>query len=115
MGGEVNKAEALTKMIEKNLKNFRWLGNSMISLWCSAPFTVPKPPPENQSSIDAWMLVVDYTGLNNAFNFGAHLLPHIEKESCMISATKLFTLLDLRHRFHYTPVRAMATPLGTMQ
>ena len=49
------KADALRKIFECNLHEFGWLGAE----WCSAPFTVPKPPPADQSSIDEWRLAVD--------------------------------------------------------
>ena len=39
------KADALRKIIERNLHEFGWLEGCMSSEWCSAPFTVPKPPP----------------------------------------------------------------------
>ena len=38
------KANALRKIIERNLYEFDWLEGCMSSEWCSAPFTVPKPP-----------------------------------------------------------------------
>ena len=60
------KADALRKIIERNLYEFGWLGGCMSSEWCSAPFTVPKPRPADQSSIDAWRLVVYYRALNAA-------------------------------------------------
>ena len=39
------KADALRKIIERNLYEFGWLEGCMSSEWCSAPFTVPNPPP----------------------------------------------------------------------
>ena len=74
------KADALRKIFERNLYEFGWLEGCMSSEWCSAPFTVPKPPPADQSSIDAWRLVVDYRALNAATVPDAHPLPLIEKE-----------------------------------
>ena len=94
----------------------------MSSEWCSAPFTVPKPPPADQSSIDAWRLVVDYRALNAATVPDAQPLPLIEKEMAARAKGKLFTVLDLRHGFHQMPLRkedrhltAMCTPCGTVQ
>ena len=94
----------------------------MSSEWCSAPFTVPKPPPADQSSIDARRLVVDYRALNAATVPDAHPLPLIEKEIAARAKGKLFTVLDLRHGFHQMPLRkedrhltAMCTPCGTVQ
>ena len=76
----------------------------MSSEWCSAPFAVPKPPPADQSSIDAWRLVVDYRALNAATVPDAHPLPLIEKEIAVRAKGKLFTVLDLRHGFHQMPL-----------
>ena len=116
------KADALRKIIERNLYEFGWLEGCMSSEWCSAPFTVPKPPPADQSSIDAWRLVVDYRALNAATVPDAHPLPLIEKEIAARAKGKLFTVLDLRHGFHQMPLlkedrhlTAMCTPCGTVQ
>ena len=116
------KADALRKIIERNLYEFGWLEGCMSSEWCSAPFTVPKPPPADQSSIDAWRLVVDGRALNAATVPDAHPLPLIEKEIAARAKGKLFTMLDLRHGFHQMPLRkedrhltAMCTPCGTVQ
>ena len=116
------KADALRKIIERNLYEFGWLEGCMSSEWCSAPCTVPKPPPADQSSIDAWRLVVDYRALNVATVPDAHPLPLIEKEIAARAKGKLFTVLDLRHGFHQMPLRkedrhlmAMCTPCGTVQ
>ena len=116
------KADALRKIIERNLYEFGWLEGCMSSERCSAPFTVPKPPPADQSSIDAWRLVVDYRALNAATVPDAHPLPLIEKEIAARAKAKLFTVLDLRHGFHQMPLRkedrhltAMCTPCGTVQ
>ena len=98
------KADALRKIIERNLYEFGWLEGCMSSEWCSAPFTVPKPPPADQSSIDAWRLVVDYRALNAATVPDAHPLPLIEKEIAARAKGKLFTVLDLRHGFHQMPL-----------
>ena len=116
------KADALRKIIERNLYEFGWLEGCMSSEWCSAPFTVPEPPPADQSSIDAWRLVVNYRALNAATVPDAHPLPSIEKEIAAIAKGKLFTVSDLRHGFHQMPLRkedrhltAMCTPCGTVQ
>ena len=116
------KADALRKIIERNLYEFGSLEGCMSSEWCSAPFTVPKPPAADQSSIDAWRLVVDYRALNAATVPDAHPLPLIEKEIAARAKGKLFTVLDLRHGFHQMPLRkedrhltAMCTPCGTVQ
>ena len=116
------QADALRKIIERNLYEFGWLEGCMSSEWCSAPFTVPKPPPADQSSIDTWRLVVDYRALNAATVPDAHPLPLIEKEIAARAKGKLFTVLDLRHGFHQMPLRkedrhltAMCTPCGTVQ
>ena len=94
----------------------------MSSEWCSAPFTVPKPPSADQSSIDAWRLVVHYRALNAATVPDAHPLPYIEEEVAKRAKRNLFTELDLRHGFHQMPLRkedrhstAMCTPCGTVE
>ena len=116
------KADALRKIIERNLHEFGWLEGCMSSEWCSVPFTVPKPPPADQSSIDAWRLVVNYRALNAATAPDAHPLPYIEEEIAKRANGKLFTVLDLRHGFHHMPLQkedrhmtAMCTPFRTVQ
>ena len=114
-------ADALRKIIERNLHEFGWLEGCMSSEWCSALFTVPKAPRADQSSIDAWRLVVDYRALIAAKVPYAHPLPSIEEEIAKRAKGKLFTVLDLRHGFHQMPVRkedrhlmALCTPCGTV-
>ena len=116
------KADALRTIIERNLYEFGRFEGCMSSEWCSAPFTVPKPPPADQTSIDAWRLVVDYRALNAATVPDAHPLPSIEEEITKGAKGKLSTVLDLRHGFHQMPLRkedrhlaAMCTPCGTIQ
>ena len=116
------KADALRKIIQRNLYEFSWLEGCMSSEWCSAPFTVPKPPPADQSSIDAWRLVVDYRALNAATVPDAHPQPYIEEEIAKRAKGKLLTVLHLRHGFHQMPLRkkdrhltAMCPPCGTFQ
>ena len=53
------KHEILRKINERNLREFGWLEGRMTSEWCCAPFTVPKPPPAEQNTIDGWRMVVD--------------------------------------------------------
>ena len=98
------KADALRMIIEHNPYEFGWLEGCMSSEWCSAPSTVPKPPPADQSSIDAWRLVVDYRALNAATVPDAHPLPLIEKEIAARAKGGLFTVLDLRHGFRQMPL-----------
>ena len=116
------KPDALRKFIERNLPEFGWLKGCMSSEWCSAPFTVPKPSPADQSSIDAWRLLVHYRALNAATMPDMHPLPLIEEGIAKRAEGKLFTMLDLRHGFHQIPLRkegrhltAMCTPCGTVQ
>ena len=49
-----HKHEILRKIIERNLREFGWLEGCMTSEWCCSPFTVPKPPPADQNTIDGW-------------------------------------------------------------
>ena len=58
------KHEILRKIIERNLREFGWLEGCMTSECCCAPFTVPKLPPADQSTIDCWRMVVDFRNLN---------------------------------------------------
>ena len=116
------KADALRKIVERNLHEFGWLQGCMSSELCSAPFTVPKPPPADQSGIDAWRLVVDHTALNAATVPDAHPLPLIEEQIAKRTKGKLFTVLDLGNGFHQMPLQkedrhltAMCTPCGTVQ
>ena len=52
--------EILRDVIQRNLQEFGWLEACMTSEWCCAPFTVPKPPPADQNTIDGWCMVVDF-------------------------------------------------------
>ena len=94
----------------------------MSSQWCSSPFAVPKPPPADPPSIDAWRLVLDDRALNAATFLDAHTLLLIEQGIAKRAKGKLFTVLDGRHGFHQMPLRkedghltAMCTPYGTAQ
>ena len=49
----------------------------MTSEWCCAPFTVPKPPPAYQNTIDGWRMVVDFRNLNAETKADSHNLPLI--------------------------------------
>ena len=84
------KANALRKIIQRNLNDFGWLKGCMSSEWCSAPFFVPKPPAADESSIDAWRLVMDYRALNAATVPDADPLPVIEEEIAKRAKGKLF-------------------------
>ena len=116
------KAVALRRIIGRNLHEFGWLEGCMSSEWCSAPFTVPKFPPADQSSIDAWPLVVNYRALNAVTVPDAHPLPLIEEVIAKRAKGKLFSVLDLRHGFHQMPLGKMdrhltatCTPCGNVQ
>ena len=116
------KADALRNIVERNLYVFGWLEGCMSSELCSAPFTVPKPPPADQSIIHALRLVVDYRALNAATVPDAHPLPYIEEKIAKRAKGKLSSVLDLRQGFHRMPLSkedrhltAMCTPCGTVQ
>ena len=116
------KADALRKIIQRDLHEFAWLEGCMSSELCSAAFTVPKPPTADQSSIDAWRLVVDYRAPDAATVPDAHPLPYMEEGITKRAKGKLFNVLDLPHRFHQMTLRkedrhltAMCTPCGTVQ
>ena len=51
----------------------------MTSEWCCAPFTVPKPPPADQSYIDGWRMVVGFRNSNAETKADSHPLPLIEE------------------------------------
>ena len=68
--------------------------------WCSSPFTLPRPPPADQSSIDGWRLVIDYRALHAATVPDAHPPPLIMEEITKRAKGKVFSVLDLRHGFH---------------
>ena len=89
---------------------------------CSAPFTVPNPPPADQCNIDVWRGAVNYKALNAATVPDAHPLPLIEQEIAKKAKSKLFTVLAVRHGFHQMPLRkedthltVMCSPCGTVQ
>ena len=54
----------LRDIIQRNPQQFGWLEACMTSEWFCAPFTVPKPPPADQNSIDGGRMVVDFHNLN---------------------------------------------------
>ena len=62
---EGKEHEILRDIIQRNLREFGWLEECMTFEWCCAPFTVPKPPPADQRSIDFWRMVVDLRHLNS--------------------------------------------------
>ena len=117
-----HKHEILRKIIERNLREFGWLEGCMTSEWCCSPFTVPKPPPADQNTIDGWRMVVDFRNLNAETKADSHPLPLIEEEIAKRARGRLFSVLDLRHGFHQMPLRkdsrhltCMCTPCGPVQ
>ena len=109
-----HKHEILRKIIERNLREFGWLEGCMTSEWCCAPFTVPKPPPADQNTIDGWRMVVDFRNLNAETKADSHPLPLIEEEIAKRARGRLFSVLDLRHGFHQMPLRKDSRPLTCM-
>ena len=105
------KHEILRDIIQRNLREFGWLEACMTSEWCCAPFTVPKPPPADQNSIDGWRMVVDFCNLNAETKADSHPLPLIEEEIVKRAKGKLFSVLDLRHGFHQMPLAKSSRPL----
>ena len=108
------KHEILRDIIQRNLREFGWLEACMTSEWCCAPFTVPKPPPADQNSIDGWRMVVDFRNLNAETKADSHPLPLIEEEIVKRAKGKLFSVLDLRHGFHQMPLAKSSRPLTCM-
>ena len=109
-----HKHEILRKIIERNLREFGWLEGCMTSEWCCAPFTVPKPPPADQNTIDGWRMVVDFRNLNAETKADSHPLALIEEEIAKRARGRLFSVLDLRHGFHQMPLRKDSRPLTCM-
>ena len=85
-----HKHEILRKIIERNLREFGWLEGCMTSEWCCSPFTVPKPPPADQNTIDGWRMVVDFRNLNAETKADSHPLPLIEEEIAKRARGRLF-------------------------
>ena len=117
-----HKHEILRKIFERNLREFCWLEGCMTSEWCCAPFTVRKPPPADQNTIDGWRMVVDFRNLNAETKADSHPLPLIEEEIAKRARGRLFSVLDLPHGFHQMPLRkdnrpltCMCTPCGPVQ
>ena len=86
----------------------------MTSEWCCAPFTVPKPPPADQNTIDGRRMVVDFRNLNAESKVDSHPLPLIEEEIVKRAKGKLFSVVDLRHGFHQMPLAKSSRPLTCM-
>ena len=116
------KHEILRDIIQRNLREFGWLEACMTPERCCAPFTVPKPPPADQNSIDGWRMVVDFRHLNAETKADSLALPLIEEEIVKRAKGKLFSVLDLRHGFHHMhlakssrPLTCMCSPVGPVQ
>ena len=108
------KQEILRDIIQRNLRVFGWLEACVTSEWCCAPFTVPKPTPADQNSIDGWRMVVDFRNLNAETKADSHRLPLIEEEIVKRAKGKLFSVLDFRHGFHQMPLAKSSRPLTCM-
>ena len=94
----------------------------MTSEWCCAPFTVPKPPPADQNTMDGWRMVVDFGNRNTETKADSHALPLIEEEIAKRARGRLFSVLPHRHGFHQMllrkdsrPLTCMCTPCGLVQ
>ena len=86
----------------------------MTSECCCPPFTVPRPPPADQNSIDGWRMVVDFRNLNAETKADSHPLPLIEEEIVKRAKGKLFSVLDFGHGFYQIPVAKSSRPLTYM-
>ena len=116
------KHQILRNIIERNLTEFGWIEGCLTSEWCCAPFTVPKPPPADQNTIDGWRMVVDFRNLNAETKADSHPLPLIEEEIAKRARGRLFSVLDTRHGLHQMllrkdsrPLTYMCTPCGPVQ
>ena len=108
------KHEILTKINERNLRDFGWVEGRMTSEWCCAPCTVLKPPPADQITMDGWRMVVSFRNLNAETKADSHPLPLIEEEVAKRARGCLFSVLDFRHGFHQMPFRKDSRPLTCM-
>ena len=108
------KHENLRDIIQRNQREFGWLEACMTSEWCCAPFTLAKPPPADQNSIDGWRMVADFRNLNAETKADSHPLPLIEEEVVKRAKGRLFSVLDLRHGFHQMPLAKSSRPLTCM-
>ena len=108
------KHEILGNIIQRNLQEFGWLEACVTSEWYCAPFTVLKPPPADQNSIDGWRMVVEFRNWNAETKADSHPLPLIEDEIVKSAKGNLFSVLDLRHGFHQMPLPKSSRPLMCM-
>ena len=104
------KKKLLAEFIERG-----WIEPSN-SEWASPAVIVPK------KEKGEWRLVVDYRGLNEQTEHGSYSLPLIDSILQKQQKKRIFTVLDLKHRYHQMPLHpdsrpctAMSTPLGPMQ
>ena len=116
------KHDILRDIIQRNLREVGWLEACMTSEWCFAPFTVPKPLPADQNSIDGWRMVVEFGKSNEETKADSHPLPLSEEEIVKRAKKKLFSVLDLRQCFHqmplarsFRPLTCMCSPVGPVQ
>ena len=76
----------------------------MTSEWCCSPFTVPKPPPADQNTIDGWRMVVDFA-ISTPKQRRIHTpCPSLRRKSPREQEVVCFSVLDLRHGFHQNAV-----------
>ena len=108
------KHEILRKIIEGNLREFGWLKGCMTSQGRCAPFTLPKPPPADQNTIDGRGMVVDFNNLNAETKADSHPLPLIEEEIAKSARGRFFSVLNIHHSFHQMPLRKDSRPLTCM-
>ena len=109
-----DRAEAMKEMLAEFIER-GWIEPSD-SEWASPAFIIPK------KEKGEWRLVVDYRGLNEQTEHDSYLLRLIDTILQKQQKKRIFTVLDLKHRFHQMPLHpdsrpctAMSTPLGPMQ
>ena len=108
------RAQATKKLFMEFIKR-GWIELSD-SECATTAFIVPK------KEKGAWRLVVDYSGLNEQKEHDSYSLPLTDPILQKQQKKRIFTLLDLTHRYHQVPLdeesrpcTAVSGPLGPMQ
>ena len=108
------RAEAIKRLLKEFIER-RWIEPSDLG-WASPAFIVPK------KEKGEWRLDVDYPGLNEQSQHDSYSLPLIDIILQRQARKRIFTVLDLTHGYHQTPLHeesractAVSTQLGSLQ